>query len=231
MKKEKLYINKIPAILFGELSDKVYLYIHGQGGRKEEAEGFAVIAARHGRQVLSVDLPEHGERKQGQDLFNPWNAAPELRAVMGHVKKGWAHVSLFASSIGAYFSMLSFDGRQLEQCLFVSPVLNMECLISQMMLAANVSEERLQRELAVPNPYGPTLSWEYFQYAKNHPILDWPAATSILYGENDTLVARDTVEKFAHQFACELTIMRAGEHWFHTEAQLDFLYGWAEACL
>ena len=31
-------IGKIPAILWGNPSDKVYLYVHGKAGCKEEAE-------------------------------------------------------------------------------------------------------------------------------------------------------------------------------------------------
>ncbi|MFN1922390.1 hypothetical protein ACK2FT_15925 [Clostridioides difficile] len=48
----------------GNPSSKLYIYIHGQCGNKEEAEAFANIAVPHEYQVLSVDLPEHGERKR-----------------------------------------------------------------------------------------------------------------------------------------------------------------------
>ena len=50
-----LNIKNIPAIIWGDTSSKVYLYIHGQGGYKEEAETFASIANRYGWQVLSID--------------------------------------------------------------------------------------------------------------------------------------------------------------------------------
>lgn len=48
---EHLNIKNIPAIIWGDTSSKVYLYIHGQGGYKEEAEAFASIANRYGWQV------------------------------------------------------------------------------------------------------------------------------------------------------------------------------------
>ncbi len=44
MKKERLSIRGIPAILWGENSDKIYIYVHGKMSRKEYAEGFAEIA-------------------------------------------------------------------------------------------------------------------------------------------------------------------------------------------
>lgn len=44
MEKKCFQIQGIPAILWGSRSDKLYLYIHGQAGCKEEAEAFAHIA-------------------------------------------------------------------------------------------------------------------------------------------------------------------------------------------
>lgn len=62
----KIHVWKVPVLLYGDLADRVLIYIHGQGGRKEEAELFAEIATNYGWQVISVDLPEHGERiRQG----------------------------------------------------------------------------------------------------------------------------------------------------------------------
>lgn len=64
MKIKKIMIDKIPAVRYGEASDRCFLYIHGKMGFKEEAESFAEIACTKGWQVLSIDLPEHGERKR-----------------------------------------------------------------------------------------------------------------------------------------------------------------------
>ncbi len=44
--KQKFALGTIPAIVWGEPSDKVYLFVHGKNSRKEEAEGFANIALR-----------------------------------------------------------------------------------------------------------------------------------------------------------------------------------------
>ena len=40
----KIHVWKVPVLLYGDLADRVLIYIHGQGGRKEEAESFAEIA-------------------------------------------------------------------------------------------------------------------------------------------------------------------------------------------
>lgn len=57
MKTQKLEISGIPALLYGEESRKVYLYVHGKMGCKEEALPFAELACPAGYQVLAVDLP------------------------------------------------------------------------------------------------------------------------------------------------------------------------------
>lgn len=131
---EKLKIKNIPAIVYGEASEKVYLYIHGKKGNKEAAESFAAITCRRGYQVLSFDLPEHGERKDEVNTFNPWNAVPELKLVLAEARNRWKHISIRASSIGAYFALLSYAGEYIDRCLFVSPILDMEKLIINMMM-------------------------------------------------------------------------------------------------
>ncbi|MFJ5477269.1 alpha/beta hydrolase [Enterococcus faecium] len=152
--KRTIQIHSIPAIIWGTSSKRLYLYIHGQGGCKEEAEAeaFANIACRNGWQVLSIDLPEHGDRKSESNSFDPWHIVPELNTIMKFAKGHWEQISLFANSIGAWFSMLSFKDERLRNCLFVSPVLDMKKLISNMMKWANVSEARLKKSLLLLLP-------------------------------------------------------------------------------
>jgi alpha-beta hydrolase superfamily lysophospholipase len=121
MEKKYFQIQGIPAILWGSRSNKVYLYIHGQAGHKEEAEAFARIACRYAWQVLSIDLPEHGERKGEANSFDPWHVVPELLQIMDYIKGRWTQISLFANSIGAWFGMLSFENEPLEKKPFYFP--------------------------------------------------------------------------------------------------------------
>lgn len=44
MKIENFNINNIPAVLYGENSESSYIFVHGQGGNKFEAERFARFA-------------------------------------------------------------------------------------------------------------------------------------------------------------------------------------------
>lgn len=49
---KEIKINNIPAIILGNPSRNVYLYIHGQGGNKEEAYNIAEFVCGHGYQML-----------------------------------------------------------------------------------------------------------------------------------------------------------------------------------
>jgi pimeloyl-ACP methyl ester carboxylesterase len=229
MKREHFQIQGIPSILWGEPSRNLFLFIHGQKGCKEEAESFAEIASCYGRQVLSIDLPGHGERKEEKNTSDPWHTVPELLTIMEYAKSNWNWIALRANSIGAWFSMLSFSNENIKSCLFVSPILDMQQLIYNMMLWAGVSEDRLRLEKTIPTSFGQTLSWEYLSYVKKHPIRKWGFPTGILYGDKDNLTEYSIVENFAKHFGCSLTVMENGEHWFHTPEQLRFLDKWTNS--
>ncbi|MFY9282772.1 MAG: hypothetical protein WAO56_01490 [Miniphocaeibacter sp.] len=133
MEVSKFMIKNIPVNLWGESKDKVFLYIHGKQGYKEETEKFAEIVCKRCWQVLSIDLPEHGDRKKEIDKFNPWTIVPELKIVMKYLKESWDTIGLRATSIGAWFSMIAFQDYIFERCLLVSPVIDMRELIFKMM--------------------------------------------------------------------------------------------------
>lgn len=231
MNQGKFTIHNIPAVLYGEPSEKVYLFLHGKCGYKEEGEAFAQLVSENNWQVLSIDLPEHGERKSETERFNPWCIVPELKSVLEYVHGHWKRVALRANSIGAWFAMQSFSGSEFEQSLFVSPILDMKKLIQEMMTWAKVSEERLEKEQVIETNFGETLSWQYYTYAKEHSISMWNCNTNILYAGNDNLTSKETVEEFVQKFHARLTVMEEGEHWFHTKEQLEVLNDWTRKCM
>ena len=53
---EKFIVEDIPAVLWGEPSAKIYIYVHGKQGYKEYAEAFAKVAEEKGYQTLSFGL-------------------------------------------------------------------------------------------------------------------------------------------------------------------------------
>ena len=70
MKKEFFKINNIPAVLWGETSEKIIIAVHGNMSHKEDIpiEILAEIGNQKNYQILSFDLPEHGERKNEKNV-------------------------------------------------------------------------------------------------------------------------------------------------------------------
>ena len=135
---------------------------------------------------------------------------------------------MIANSIGAYYAMLSLADKPIEKSMFISPIVDMEKLILNMMAWSNVTEEELHKEKVIKASFGETLSWEYLSYVRNHPI-NWHTPTNILYAENDNLTSLETITDFAHKMGASLTVMNNGEHWFHTEEEMAFLDNWFKA--
>ena len=225
MEKIKLEVAGIPAVLYGKRSRKVYLYVHGKNGCKEEAERFAQTACSAGWQVLAIDLPEHGARRDRPEQLLPWAVVPEIQAVYARMQPVWPHIRLYGVSIGAWLAMQALRAEKPEKALLVSPVVDMEKLILALMQQAGVTEEQLRAAGEIPTAMGETLSWPYLCWVREHP-LHWKVPTQVLYADTDPLTGHTAMEQFRQQTGAHLTILEGGEHWFHTETQLAALQGW-----
>lgn len=224
---QEFQIGGVPAVLYGKPAKSVWLFVHGQGGNKEEALPFAALAEQCGCQVVGIDLPEHGTRREEKG-FTPWQVVPELQSVLAWLQQNWQTVSLRANSIGAYFSMLAFAGAPLKKALFVSPIVDMEQLICDMMHWAGVSQEQLREKGEIATDFGQTLSWQYLCWVREHPLHGWQVPTAVLYAGQDAMTARSTITAFAQANHAELTIYEPGEHWFHTQDQMDAMRRWEQ---
>ncbi len=228
--KQRLNIEHIPAILWGEKSNKLFIAVHGNMSYKEDdvITVFAECAVSKGFQVISFDLPDHGERKDENMPCKAQNAVNDLETVARYARKLSADISVFACSIGTYFSLLAYYNEPLQQALFLSPLVDMERMLHNMMTWFHVSAERLEAEQEIATPIGQPLYWDYYCYVKERPITEWNTPTSILYGKKDDTVEIDTVEAFAKRFHADLQCMVDGEHYFHTAEQLAFFRHWCE---
>ena len=192
---------------------QIVIYVHGKGGTSEEARHYQPLFAES--DVIGFDYKSQ----------NPWEARSEFSDFYDSHSKGYDSVILVANSIGAFFSMNALAEKNISKALFISPIVNMERLITDMMIWANVTEDELCRKKEISTDFGETLSWECLCYVRKHPI-KWNIPTCILYGANDNLTSLETVSEFAEQTGAILTVMNDGEHWFHTDEQMEFLDNW-----
>lgn len=192
---------------------RAVVYIHGKGGNAAEAEHYRPLFPDC--DVLGFDYRAD----------TPWEAEKEFPPYFDDLLSRYDRVDVVANSIGAYFVLMSLAGKPLGEVYFISPVVDMEKLITGMMAGAGVSEEELSAKKEIVTPFGETLSWEYLCYAREHPVKE-SGVSHILYGENDELTSFETVAAFAGRTGASLTVMKGGEHWFHTERQMRFLDDW-----
>ena len=225
MIQQRLRIGRIPAILWGRPSDRVYIHVHGKLSRKEYAEEFAALAEEQGYQTLSFDLPRHGERQAEATPCDIQHGVDDLRLIGAYAFPRWREVSLFACSLGACFSLHAWQDQPFLKCLFQSPIVDMDWLIRQMMGWFGVTEERLRQEREIPTPID-TLSWDYWQYIREHPIVRWDVPTAILYAGKDNLQSEEVIRGFAGAHGCRLTIAQGSEHPFMGEGDGAIVRQW-----
>lgn len=192
---------------------KAVVYIHGKNGSPDEAEHYRSFFPDC--EVLGFDYRAE----------TPWEAVEEYRAYFDRQLAAFESVSLIGNSIGAFFALCALGERKIERAWFISPVGDMEKLITDMMSWAGVSEDELREKGEIETAFGETLSWEYLSWVRTHPV-SWPIPTAILYGDQDNLQSPETMRHFADGIGADLTVMSGGEHWFHTPEQMAFLDTW-----
>ena len=197
---------------FDGMKDAVF-YIHGKGGSAAECAHYRPLFPDC--EVLGLDY----------QAFTPWETGAEIHAAAEALKAEYRSITLIANSIGAFFSMCAGIDTLIQKAYFISPVVDMEKLICDMMARAHVTEAELQSRGTVQTAFGEDLSWDWLRYVRAHPI-GWTAPTRILYGSRDNLTTLDTIRAFAEKHNASLTVMEGGEHWFHTEEQMRFLDEW-----
>jgi len=189
------------------------LYIHGKGGSAGESEHYKKLFPDSA--VLGLDY----------HTFSPWETGAEIRSEIEKLKTEYEDIILIANSIGAFFCMNAGIDEMIQKAFFISPIVDMENLIVNMMAFANITEEELKAKRVIRTDFGEKLSWNYLSYVRDNPV-KWRAHTYILYGMCDNFTSYETVKSFAEKCEAGLTVMKNGEHWFHTDEQMEFLDEW-----
>ncbi|WP_314559183.1 alpha/beta hydrolase [uncultured Parvimonas sp.] len=192
----------------------VVIYIHGKGGNSKEVEYYKKFFNDEYK-IIGFDYKSEFPR----------DAKIEFSIFFDTITRNYDDIYLIANSLGAYYSMLSLSDKKIKKAMFISPIVDMEKLILNMMNLTNVSEEELYNKKEIATSFGETLSWEYLSYVRDNPLV-WDVPTDILYAENDNITSLETMTDFVDKTNSRLTIMKNGVHYFHTEEQMNFLDNW-----
>ena len=134
------------------------LYIHGKGGSAKESKHYKPLFPDC--EVIGLDY----------QTFTPWDTGKEIYDAVKGQKSKYENVILIANSIGAFFCMNAGIDDMIQKAYFISPIVDMEKLITNMMKWTNVTEQELESKGVIHTDFGEDLSWEYLSYVRNHPI-------------------------------------------------------------
>ena len=110
----------------------IVVYIHGKNGSAAEAARYRRLFADS--DVLGFDY----------EARTPWEAKEEFAPYFESILKSRKPVTIVANSIGAFFAMHALQDMRIKKVYFISPIVNMENLILNMLSQANASEEKLR---------------------------------------------------------------------------------------
>ena len=122
------------------------IYVHGKGGTAAEAAHYQPLFP--GQNVIGFAY--HAQA--------PWEAKAEFPPFFAQHRARCAHLTLVANSIGAFFALSSLDETLVDRAYFISPVVDMENLICNMMQWSNVTEQELAEKREIATKFGETLS-------------------------------------------------------------------------
>ena len=148
--------------------DKAVIYIHGKGGDAEEALHYKSLFSDC--DVIGLDYTAQF----------PWEAKEEFPLLFNSIYRNYKTVEIIANSIGAYFAINALSNQQIEKAYFISPIVDMERLIADMMIWANVNSRSLliaKEEDLIKNLNPKITGWKNYYSTKTNEkwmqALDW----------------------------------------------------------
>jgi len=224
---EELLLDGIPALRWGEPGGRAVIGVHGQFSNKHDpvmARCGDVIAS-WGAQLITFDLPAHGDR-QDDKAFTPMDASPEVRAFARLARSQSTEVSLLANSIGAYFSLCDTPAGTFERAWMVSPLLDLEYYIRDIMAEYSVTDEQLEAQTVIDTPRG-VLERSYLRFVEEHPAR-LNAPSWIIRGDQDEVVPLNALSRFVGAPGVELVQVEGGQHFLGQPPHLDTVVAWFE---
>ena len=201
---------------------------HGSQSHKEDRfiQCCADVLCEKGYQIISFDLPEHGERKNQLPIHTVKQAIEDMQVIMNYAKEQYNSITTIGCSLGAYYTLLAYQDEPITHCLLLSPVVDLIELTHEMLENDNRSIHDVYYHNQIILSNGIIVRLEDYTYLLNHSIKKWNNPISILYGMKEDLIKFETIEKFVSQYNCKLVISEESAHYFHTKEDMDKIILW-----
>lgn len=192
--------------------DSCIVYIHGQFGNKKEADFYSFYTNKH--DVIGLDYQDG----------NPWEVKDKIIKEFEDIASRYKKVYVIANSIGAFYTYMYLSSFKIDMAFFISPLVNMKKVIEKLMKKNAISFDLLKEEKYITLKDGTKLSYDFYQSLSDKD--NWNVKTHILYGEKDKIVDHESIFNFVSNHDASLSIMKNGEHYFHTPGQLKYIRKW-----
>lgn len=192
--------------------DSCIIYIHGLHGSASESSFYSFYSNKY--DVIGLEY-EDG---------NPWEVKEKIVKEFSEISKKYKTIYVIANSIGAFYAYRYLSTFKIEKAFFISPLVNMKQTIEKLMKQNKISLEMLKEQKEISIDVEQILSYDFYMSINEED--DWKIKTHILYGEKDKTVDKDSIFSFIAHHNSSLTIMKNGEHYFHTPGQLKFVKKW-----
>ena len=188
------------------------VYIHGLYGNHRESDFYSFFSKKH--DVIGLDYQDG----------NPWEVKEKIIKEFSEIYSKYKTVYVIANSIGAFYTYMYLSDFRIAKAFFISPLVNMRQVIEKTAKSHKITIEQLKEERIITLEDGQVLSYDFYESLSSKD--NWSAKTHILYGEKDKLVDKESIYKFVVNHNASLTIMKNGEHYFHTPGQLKYIRKW-----
>lgn len=197
--------------------DSCIVYLHGLCGNAKEAEFYSFLSDKY--DVIGLDY-EDG---------NPWETKDDIIDKFARLIMGYKNVYVIGNSMGAFYAYNYLGSFDIKSALFISPFVNMKAFIELQLNKNKISMESFEQSKIIELPNKQILSFPFYKslFEKN----DWKIKTFVIYGGRDKVVDKNSIFEFISNHNACLSVMKNGEHNFHTPSQLRVLKKWISECL
>lgn len=213
MTTEYIDIGGIPAKLYrAENAVGTVLAVHGFAGSKESAAiaGLARLVCPRGLNVLTYDLPAHGERSEPADQLNAERCIGEMLAAEQYIKQNFSgDMYAFATSFGGMCLLLRLEqaADSFKRIVLRVPAVNMSTSLVKLASMTNRSfsmEQALEQGFVIRMAKEYRIPYRFYeQLLQGHCLREsekWNDSRILtIYAEQDELVDIADTKEFLRQ--------------------------------